>query len=79
LPVLLLPSATQPVAQDQLPQRISRHLLVSHSPPEAELPPLALSVGRLADESAAAACWVQQLLPPSLLRSGNCAAEVAAP
>lgn len=37
--------------------------LLSLAPEEAELPPLATAVSRLAVESAAAACWVMRLAP----------------
>lgn len=66
--MILVSATTQSVSRDQLPQGAARQSFVSLSPAEAELPPVELSVGRLANESALAACWVLALLP----QGGGC-------
>lgn len=55
------------------PGGTEREALLSLSPIEAELPPITISIDRLAAESAAAACWVLQLHP----QGGACEDTVA--
>jgi hypothetical protein len=59
---------------EEAPLGARREALFSFSPIEAELPPVAAAIDRLAAESTLAACWVMQLRP----QGGGCGETVAA-